>query len=606
MSHKNQSARNNFFLLPDNLRAKLRKALALRTTGLRSAALKSTTCNSRPLRPVSLNSMDPGTNFQGSMTFKFLILCFFFMTLMLFLSPLLNPLGAQQTTRPPQPARTTPEETRTTAPSSPALSEKPFSISRSQVTIDGRVIPYTATAGELTILKPDEKPGASMFFVAYTRDDIKDKSTRPITFCFNGGPGSSTVWLHLGGLGPKKVALTDEGYPIKVPLDVIDSEDSLLDVTDLVFVDAVSTGYSRPLPGEDRSQFHGVEEDANAFAEFIRIFLTRFDRWLSPKFLIGESYGTTRAAVLSGVLQNRTYGIYLNGIVLLSSVLDFATLSFTPGNNLAYIIFLPHYTATAWYHKVLPAEFGNRPLEEVLQQARKFALEEYSVALLKGNTLSPEEVEAMARKIASFTGLSTSFIKNSNLRIRHDRFVKELLREKRLTVGRLDSRFTGRDADAAGETYEFDPSSALIMGPFSAALNNYVSTALKYKKEVPYAIYGNVYPWNFNFQPAQPGVPSARAASRGSRDGFLYVAEVLRRAMAENTGLKIFCCNGYYDGATPFFGTEYTFSQFMLDGSFKDRIRMGYYEAGHMMYIHKPSLKKLKADLASFIRWATP
>jgi len=205
--------------------------------------------------------------------------------------------------------------------------------------IEGKVVPYTATAGELTVLKQNETPGASMFFVAYTRDEVKDKSTRPIMFCFNGGPGSSTVWLHLGGVGPKRVAMDDDGYPLKIPAGVVDSDYSLLDVTDLVFVDAVSTGYSRPLPGEEGNQFHGVEEDGNAFAEFIRIFLTKFDRWGSPKFLLGESYGTTRAAVLSGILQNRTYGIYVNGIVLLSSVLDFATLSFNPGNNLSYLVF---------------------------------------------------------------------------------------------------------------------------------------------------------------------------------------------------------------------------------------------------------------------------
>ncbi|MCX7974223.1 MAG: peptidase S10, partial [Candidatus Aminicenantes bacterium] len=419
----------------------------------------------------------------------FLVILFFFLLFTGFISSspgfqVAQPAPGQDQSQGPRPA------TKSVGPSqlqTPGATEKPLSITKHQITIDGRIIPYTATAGEITILKTDEKPGASVFFVAYTRDDIKDKSTRPITFCFNGGPGSSTVWLHLGGLGPKKVALTDEGYPLKIPADVIDSEDSLLDVTDLVFVDAVSTGYSRPLPGEDRSQFHGVEEDANAFTEFIRIYLTKFDRWLSPKFLLGESYGTTRAAVLSGVLQNRTYGIFLNGIILLSSVLDFGTLSFTAGNNLAYIIFLPHYTATAWYHQMLPSELQKRPLEEVLKQARKFALEEYSVILLKGNTLTSDEVEAMARKISTFTGLSVNFIKNSNLRIRHDRFVKELLREKRLTVGRLDSRFTGREADAAGETYEFDPSSAAIMGPFASALNNYVGTVLKYKKEVPYA-----------------------------------------------------------------------------------------------------------------------
>ena len=483
---------------------------------------------------------------------------------------------------------------------------RPFSITKHQIMIDGHQIPYTATAGEMTILKSDEKPGASMFFVAYTRDDIKDKSARPIMFCFNGGPGSSTVWLHLGGLGPKRAAMGDEGHPLKTPAELVDSDCSLLDVSDLVFVDAVSTGYSRPLPGEKGSQFHGVGEDGQAFAEFIRIYLTKFDRWSSPKFLLGESYGTTRAAVLSGILQNQTYGIYLNGIILLSSVLDFSTISFSPGNNLPYMIFLPHYTATAWYHKKLAAPEQNKPLTAVLEEARKFAVEEYLPALIKGNLLPAEQVETVAKKMSELTGLSIAYLKNSNLRVRHDRFVKELLRDRRLTVGRLDSRFTGREADAAGESYEYDPSSALIMGAFSAALNNYVGTVLNYKKEVPYAIYGNVYPWDFNFQPEEMGPPeSSRSTGRGFRQGTLYVAETLRRAMAENAALKVFCCLGYYDGATPFLGTEYTFSQLMLDGSFKDRVRMGYYEAGHMMYIHKPSLKKLKSDLAAFIAWAT-
>jgi len=226
---------------------------------------------------------------------------------------------------------------------------------------------------------------------------------------------------------------------------------------------------------------------------------------------------------------------------------------------------------------------------------------------MKGNLLEPEAYETVARKLSGLTGLSVSYIKNSNLRIRHNRFLKELLRENRLTVGRLDSRFTGRDADAAGESYEYDPANALLMGSFSAALNNYLGTVLGYKKEVPYAIYGNVYPWNYSFDPSGRTIPGITGSARNvsSREGALFVSETLRRAMAENTALKIFCCNGYYDGATPFFGTEYTFSQLMLDGSFKDRVRMGYYEAGHMVYIHKPSMKKLKSDLTSFIAWSS-
>ncbi|MBC7364719.1 MAG: peptidase S10, partial [Candidatus Aminicenantes bacterium] len=399
-----------------------------------------------------------------------------FLSLALMLNPLLSQDG-HQTVKPAVKENTT---------ASALPQPRPFSITHHQIVLDGRAIPYTATAGEINILKTDEKPGASMFFVAYIRDDVKDVSNRPIMFCFNGGPGSSTVWLHLGGLGPKRVALNDEGYPLRTPARLTDSDCSLLDITDLVFVDAVSTGYSRPLPGEDKSQFHGVAEDASAFAEFIRIFLTRFDRWSSPKFLLGESYGTTRAAVLSSVLQNRTYGIYLNGIILLSSVLDFATLSFNPGNNLSYVVFLPHYTATAWYHKKLPAEYQNKHLEAVLKEAREFAINEYLPALMKGNLLEAEQVDSTVRKISVLTGLSPSYLKNSNLRVRHDRFVKELLRDQRLTVGRLDSRFTGRDSDAAGETYQYDPSSAIIMGAFSAALNDYMGRVLKYKKEVPY------------------------------------------------------------------------------------------------------------------------
>lgn len=483
--------------------------------------------------------------------------------------------------------------------------ERPLSVTRHTTTIEGKLVPYTATAGELVILKQNEAPGAAMFFVAYTRDDVRDKAARPLTFCFNGGPGSSTVWLHLGGLGPKRVAMDDEGRPTDPPYGLVDSEYSILDITDLVFVDAVSTGFSRPLSGEDGNQFHGVQEDAAAFAEFIRTYLTRFERWESPKYLLGESYGTTRAAALSGVLQGRTYGIFLNGIVLVSSVLDFGTLTFSPGSPLAYILFLPHYTATAWYHKRLPADLQAKPVSEVLIQAREFAFKEYAPALLKGNLLEGAAYEDMARSTAAFTGLSTDYIKHANLRVRHDRFVKELLRSERLVVGRLDSRFTGVESDAAAETYESDPSSSLLMGAFATRLNHYVTTALKFRKDVPYAVYGNVYPWNYSLLPSVgPGRPSQQraAAAASSRQAPLNVAETLRRSLADNSGLRVFSANGYYDGATPFFATEYTFAQVGLAGEFKERVKFGYYEAGHMMYIHKPSLMRLKRDLAAFIR----
>lgn len=488
-------------------------------------------------------------------------------------------------------------------PSAPALPpDKPFAVTRHVLTVGGKPLAYTATAGWLTVNKADEHPGARIFFTAYAMDGVRDISARPLTFVFNGGPGSSSVWLHLGGLGPRRVLMTDEGFAVKPPYGLVDSENTLLDVTDLVFIDPVSTGYSRPLPGEPKAQFHGVAEDLASVGEFIRLFVTRFERWPSPKFLLGESYGTTRAAGLSGVLQNRTTGMFLNGIILVSSVLDFQTITFTPGNVLSYVVFLPHYTATAWYHKKLPPALQARPLKDVLAEAEAFALNDYAVALLKGNRLAPEESAGIAGRLAALTGLDRGYILSTNLRIRHDRFVKELRRADFETVGRLDSRFKGRDADAAGETYEFDPASAAIQGAFSTMINPYLRTDLGVKEDLPYAIYGSVFPWNFLSSPEEAAGPGP-AAGRG-RAGFggavLNVAETLRRAMSENPSLRVYVANGFYDGATPYFGTAYTFAQLGLNGEFAGRVRMGYFEAGHMMYIHKPSLIKLKADLAEF------
>ncbi|MGD2295413.1 MAG: peptidase S10 [Candidatus Aminicenantes bacterium] len=480
--------------------------------------------------------------------------------------------------------------------SSQAQSEKRLSVTKHSIRISGQTIPYTATAGELVVNKPSEEPGAKIFFMAYTRDDIKDVSSRPLTFAFNGGPGSSSVWLHMGGLGPRRIKMTDDGFSVKPPFGLEDNEYSLLDVTDLVFIDPVSTGYSRPLEGEKKSQFHGVNEDIASVGEFIRHYVTRFERWSSPKFVLGESYGTFRSAGLSGFLQNRQHGMYLNGIVLVSSVLDFLTIGFVPHVNLSYILFLPHYTATAWYHKKLSPDLQGKSLREVLDEVEKFALDDYSAALLKGNRLDKADYEKTVQKLALYTGLSEDYIRRSNLRIRHDRFVKELLRQDLKTVGRLDSRFKGQDADAAGENYEFDPSSAAIQGSFSTMFKDYVRRELKFKRDTPYHIFGNVYPWNFS----QGGGGERRTLSLVPN-----TAETLRRAMAENEFLQVFIANGYYDGATPYFGTEYTFSQIGLNNEYRDRIHMGYYEAGHMMYIHKPSLAKLKNDLAGFIESAS-
>ena len=471
------------------------------------------------------------------------------------------------------------------------LKEDIVSVTHHTIKINNQVIPYTATAGYLTLRDEEGKGKANVFFTAYTREDIKDLSHRPLTFAFNGGPGSSTVWLHLGALGPKKVLLDDNGFPLPPPFKLIDNPYTLLDVSDIVCLDAISTGFSRALPGEKPQQFHGVREDIEAVGEFIRLYLTRNNRWLSPKFILGESYGTTRATGLAGYLQGRRFGLYLNGVILVSSVLDFSTLDFSPGNDLAYILFLPTYTATAWYHHRLPNDLQTKSLREVLDEAEKLALNEYSLALLKGNSLSAEEKEVIIKKISRFTGLSPSYLAQANLRVSAYRFFKELLRNKHLTVGRLDSRFTGRDADAAGERPDFDPSSTAITGPFATLINHYLRVDLKFPNDLTYAIYGNVRPWRWIYE-------------QQDRTPNVYLAETMRQALNQNKFLKVFVANGYYDLATPYFATEYTFNHIGLNGEFKDRVKMGFYEAGHMMYIHKKSHAQLKKDLAEFIKWA--
>lgn len=460
-----------------------------------------------------------------------------------------------------------------------------------KITISGQEIKYTVTTGTIILKEetPDrekefegEKPKASFFFIAYTKDKVEDPAIRPLTFSFNGGPGSASVWLHLGVLGPRRVVMTDVGDLPKPPYHLTDNEYSLLDTTDLVFIDPVSTGYSRPVEGEKARQFHGFKKDIESVGDFIRLYTSRYGRWLSPKFLIGESYGTTRASGLSAYLQDR-HGLYLNGIMLVSAVLNFQCIDFTPGNELPYPLFLPSYAATAWYHGALRLR---RPLEKLLAEVRDFALEEYAPALAKGKDLKPRERRAIAEKLARYTGISQDYIERSNLRIPDSRFFKELLRSRGRTVGRLDSRFLGIDRDTLGDSAENDPSLTNIMGPYTAAFYDYVRRELKFESDLPYEVLsGGVWPWSYAEHENQ----------------FVYVAESLRRAMTINPYLKVFVANGYYDLATPFFATEYTFNHLGLDESLRGNISMSYYEAGHMMYIHMPSLEQLKKDLAEFI-----
>jgi carboxypeptidase C (cathepsin A) len=432
-----------------------------------------------------------------------------------------------------------------------------------------------------------EKPKASVFYIAYTLDGVEDPAGRPITFSFNGGPGSSSVWLHLGLLGPKRVLMDEEGNPTPPPYRLVDNEYTLLDKTDLVFIDPVSTGYSRPVPGEKAEEFHNIKKDIESVSEFIRLYTTRNKRWTSPKFVIGESYGTTRAAGLSGHLQEQ-HGMYLNGIMLISSVLNFQTLDFSINNDLPYILFLPTYTATAWYHRRLQGELQQN-LRAALVEVEEFALGEYQRALALGAALPAEQREQVRDRLVRFTGLSPDFIDRADLRVNIWHFTKELLRDECRTVGRLDSRFKGIDRSAVGAEFEYDPSLANIMGPYTAALNDYVRSELKFESDLPYEILSSrVRPWSFaDFE-----------------NQYVDVAEKLRAAMTVNPYLKVYVANGYYDLATPYLATLYTFNRLGLDPSLRGNLRLGFFEAGHMMYIHIPSLVQLRADLADFIAWA--
>jgi carboxypeptidase C (cathepsin A) len=456
------------------------------------------------------------------------------------------------------------------------------SVTHHSVAIAGQTVAYTATAGTLELADEDGKVKARVFYVAYTADDVDDLAQRPVTFSFNGGPGSSSVWLHLGMLGPRRVKLDPEGWAPQPPYELEDNPESWLDKTDLVFIDPVTTGYSRAAEGEDDSQFHGVDEDVRSVGEFIRLWTTRNLRWGSPKFLAGESYGTTRAAALSSHLQDR-HGMFLNGIVLISAILDFQTARFNVGNDLPYVLFLPTYTATAWYHKKLDEDL-QRDLGATLAEVEAFASGEYASALFKGSRLTPEERERVLAKLGRYTGLSINYIDRANLRVSIGRFCKELLREERRTAGRLDSRFLGIDLDSAGESYEYDPSYAAILGPFGGALNDYVRRELGYESDLPYEILtGRVRPWKM-----------------GDRNEYLNVAESLRKAMTRNPYLKVFVAAGYYDFATPYFAARYTFDHIGLDPTLARNVQFGFYEAGHMMYIHRPSRTILKRDVDSF------
>lgn len=454
--------------------------------------------------------------------------------------------------------------------------------------VPGRPVAYTATSGRLVLRvesHTDDKfdgslPKAEVFVTAYTVDG-DDPATRPVTFAFNGGPGSSSVWLHLGLLGPRRVLMGDAGALLPPPYGLTDNAESLLAVSDLVFIDPVSTGYSRPTKGEKSKDFHGYAADIESIGEVIRLWTSRHGRWMSPKYLCGESYGTLRAAGLAEHLQDR-YGMYLNGIMLISSVLDLGTLEFGGHNETPYAVYLPTYAAIAHYH----GRHGDRPLAEVLAEAEAYAAGDYPWALDRGARLSAEQRHAAVSTVARLAGLGEDYVDRVDLRVEHMRFFTEVLRDRRRTVGRLDGRFTGWDADYGREQMSADPSYHAILGPYTAALNHYVRSELAYRNDLPYEILtGAVRPWSF----------------KEFENRHVEVADKLSAAMRANPHLRVYVACGYYDGATPYFAAEHSFAHLRVPDELRSNVEFAYFEAGHMMYVHEPSRIAQSAQLARFV-----
>ncbi len=473
-------------------------------------------------------------------------------------------------------------------PASAAITSETLSVTTHAIKIQGKSLPYKATAGFLLLTDEFDKRTADLFFCAYERDRCDNKDTRPLTFVFNGGPGASSAFLHLGALGPKRVPFREQGTELPEQVRLAPNDYSWLVFTDVVFVDPVGTGYSRAAPGVDAKQFYRMEEDTRILAEFIRRYITISARWLSPKFLVGESFGATRAAALAGYLQN-TMNIHLRGLILISPAINFQTLRFDSGNDLPYMLFLPAYTAAALYHNRLAPDLQAKP-EQARRQAEAWAMGAYAAALLKGDQLSPAERTHVIEQMASYTGISKAVIDYSNLRINQLRFAKELLRSQRRTLGILDSRVTGIDSDYASETSMFDPSLVLTTGPYTSGINHYLRTELKFSCDRPYTVLNlNVNrEWNWG----------------STAQGYVNVSVPLREAMSHNPHLKLLIACGYYDLATPYFASQYTVDHLDLDPAVKDNLALVFYDAGHQIYTHLPSLQKMTGDVCAFVRKA--
>ncbi len=449
-----------------------------------------------------------------------------------------------------------------------------------KVTIAGQVVPYVSTTGKMVIRDEKGKAKASIFYVSYTRSPVKDTATRPVMFAFNGGPGSSSVWLHLGILGPKRIDFPGDGTePVTPPARLIENESSILDVCDLVFIDPVSTGYSRVEKDTDEKEFHGLESDISSVGDFIRMWLTENKRWSSPKFLCGESYGGIRAAGLADFLQSR-YGMSLNGVVMLSALLDFRTIIPSEGSQLSHQVYLPLFATTALFHKKVAGE-----REDILKQARDFAYGEYGAALLKGNEISEEEKHAVAEKLADLTGISAEIWKRKQLRLDPFEFRAELLRDEKKVIGRFDGRVAWDATGVDARNAEYDPSYALALGAFSTAMLAYLGDELGWEEDQPYEILTGVGPWKY-----------------GSDNNIVNVADRLAGALRDNPKLRVLVMGAHADLATPPEGMAYSLRQIVgFPPALKSRIEFTYYDAGHMFYLNPPDLKKARTDLVEFI-----